>query len=207
MTLKYLLAGAALAVGLAGAAAANATTYVLGTEDNVTGFVGNLLENNFPGSKYLVASDGEASFDPFGAGYDTSDGINFSGVGYVWNQAADSSWNSLGNQTWVLPADLSAYGCGVENSTSCEPTGHFISPSAWNDAAIGTFLIYEADGSLSDRLITYNDDGGNANLLFYSDPNPGVVGVPEPSTWAIMMVGLFGMGAALRRRRTVAVAA
>jgi hypothetical protein len=203
MTLKFLLAGAALAVGLAGAAAANAQTYILGTEDASSGFVGNLLEGSFPGTHYLVASDGESSFDPFGAGYDTSDGINLSGVGYSWDQAADSIWTSLGNQTWVLPANLSSIGCGVENSTTCEPMGHFISPSAWNPAALGTYVILEAGGGFSDIITTYNDANGFANITFSSDP------MPEPSTWAIMMVGVFGMGAALRRRRVkeVAVAA
>ena len=197
------MAGAAFAVALAGAAAANAYT-VIGQETDSGGFVGNLLEANFPGTKYLVASDGEASFDPFGAGYDTSDGLNLSGVGYQWDQVGNA-WTSLGNQTWVIPANLDSIGCGVENSTTCEPIGSFISPSAWNPAAIGTFVILESDGSISDVIKTYNDDAGNAHLLFSSDPS--LIGVPEPSTWAVMMVGLFGMGAALRRRRTVAVAA
>jgi hypothetical protein len=29
-----------------------------------------------------------------------------------------------------------------------------------------------------------------------------ITGVPEPATWAIMLVGFFGIGLALRRRRT-----
>ena len=32
-------------------------------------------------------------------------------------------------------------------------------------------------------------------------------GVPEPMSWALMITGFFGAGAALRRRRTVATAA
>jgi len=201
MSIKFWAAGAALAVGLAGAAAANAYT-VIGQEDVTGGFVGNFLEGAFPGTHYIAASDGESPFDPFGAGYDTSDGLDLSGVGYSWSQAADSSWNFLGNQTWVLPADLTPFGCGVENGTTCEPVGHFISPDAWVDAALGTYVILEADGSVSDVIQAYNDING-ANIKFYSDPS---LPVPEPSTWAIMMMGLFGMGAALRARK-VALAA
>jgi len=197
MNMKYLLAGAVLALGLTGAATANAYT-VIGQETSGGGFVGALF-----GSAYVVASDGESPFDPFGAGYDTSDGLNFSAVGLDWTQAADSSWTSIGNQTWVIPADLSAIGCGVENGTTCEPVGHFVSPFAWNPSILGTYAILEEDGSLSDVIQIYNDDGGNANLKFYSDPS---LPVPEPSSWAIMMMGLFGMGAALRARK-VALAA
>jgi hypothetical protein len=194
-----LLAGLALiGASLVGAPSAKAWT-LIGTEDDVTGFVGNFLESAFPGTSYLVASDGESHFDPFGAGYDTSDGINFSSVGFVWMQASDSHWNDLGNQTWVLPADLSSIGCGVENSTTCEPIGHFVSPSAWNPLAIGTWVIKSQDGGMSDVITTYNDAYG-ANLTFNS-------AVPEPSTWAMMLIGFAGLGFAGYRRAKAVPAA
>jgi hypothetical protein len=202
MSLKYLLAGAAFALSLGGAVAANADT-VIGTESDAGGFVGNLLEGPVPGTAYLVASDGESSFDPFGAGYDTTDGINFSGVPFVWDQASDSTWNALGSQTWVLPAALGA--CGSENEPICEPVGHFISPSAWSPGAIGTWLILSSDGhTVSDVIKTFNGPGG-AELLFYSDPS--LPGVPEPTTWALLLVGFGGMGSLLRARRRQLAAA
>lgn len=192
MTVKFLLASAAFAVSLVGAAAASAGTTVIGDESSGN-VVGNFLESAFPGSQYIVASDGETSFDPFGAGYDTSDGLNFDKVGFVWNQAADSHWNFLGNQTWVLPANLGP--CGSENEPKCEPVGHFVSPSPWNPAAIGIWLILDAPGgTVSDMIITYNTVNG-AELKFFSDP------IPEPSTWALMLVGFVGLGATLRGRR------
>jgi hypothetical protein len=201
MTLKHLLAGAVFAVGLAGAAAAYAGTTIIGTEDNVSGFVGNFLESAFPGTHYIVASDGESYFDPFGAGYDTSDGLNFSAVPFTWTQVAGGAWTALGNQTWVLPATIP--GCGSENSTTCEPVGDFVSPTPWTAGAIGTWKIMEADGSLSDVILTFNTPNG-AELRFYSDPS-----VPEPATWAMMLIGVGGLGAAMRsqrRRQAVAVA-
>jgi hypothetical protein len=196
MTLKYWLAAGALAFGLVGAAGANASTHWIGSEDSVNGFVGNLFDGVFPGSPYTVASDGESTFDPFGAGYDTSDGLNFSAVPHVWRQAGDSNWNDLGNQTWVLPANLGA--CGNENEPRCEPIGHFVSPDPWVTAAIGRWKIADANGAFSDLIITFNTAAG-AELRFISDP-----GVPEPSTWAMMLVGIGGLGAMLRRRKAVA---
>jgi hypothetical protein len=194
MTLKILLAGAALAVGLAGFTAANAGSTIIGKEDNATGFNGGLFG---PGSPYMVASDGESPFDPYGFGHDTSDGLNFANVGHVWTQAADSTWVSLGNQTWVLPASTP---CGNENEPVCEPVGHFISPDAWSPGAIGTWRILEADGSISDKIVTFNTANG-AELLFYSDP-----GVPEPSVWFMMLIGVAGIGYALRKQRVAAAA-
>jgi hypothetical protein len=166
---------AALMFGLAPAKAA--APIILGTEDPANGFVGNLLASSFPGTAYLVASDGEAHFDPFGAGFDTSDGINFSGVPFVWNQWHAGTWTSLGNQTWVLPASIP--GCGAENEPTCEPVGAFWSPNAWNPAAIGTYLILESPGdtgtlhgtaNISDEIITWNDANGVAHLI--STPTP-----------------------------------
>ena len=198
---------AALMFGMAPAKAA--APIILGTEDPVNGFVGNLLALNFPTTSYLVASDGESAFDPFGAGFDTSDGINFSGVPFVWNQWHAGTWTNIGFQTWVLPASIP--GCGSENNTTCEPAGHFWSPTPWNPLAIGTYLILEPPGdtgtlhgtsNMSDEIITWNDAHGTAHLDFYSDPN----GSPEPSTWAMMLLGFAGLGFAGYRARKATAA-
>lgn len=202
MTMKYLLAGAAMAAGLAGAAATNAST-VIGREDAVNGFTGNFLESVFPGTHYLVASDGESVFRPFGAPFDVSDGLDFSAVGFVWEQAADSHWTALAaKQTWVVPASDPGPGCGAENGNTCEMVGHFISPSAWSTKAIGTWIILDSDGKVGDKIVTFNSALG-AELKFYSDP----FSVPEASTWTLMLMGFGGLGAVLRRRRETSTAA
>jgi hypothetical protein len=194
MTLKYLMTGAAVAFSLAGVTVANAQTHNIGVEDPSTGFTGNLFGNVFPGSPYLVASDGEDTFQPFGATFDVSDGLDFSGVGPLWVQAGDSHWTEIGHQTWVLPASTA---CGNENEPSCEPVGHFVSPIQWNPLAIGRWNILDADGSIGDIIVTFNTADG-AELRFYSDPLPA----PEASTWTMMLLGFGGLGAALRIRKT-----
>src|SRR5437879_5144933 len=63
-----------------------------------------------------VASDGEAGFDPFGSGFDTSDGIDlFHSDVYVFN--GQPGWVQISPTTWILPASTS---CGTENEPICE---------------------------------------------------------------------------------------
>jgi len=198
MTLRHLLAGAALAAGVLGAAVAANASVVIGTE-GPDGFIGSLFPAS-PEFNYKVASDAEVPFHPFGATFDVSDGLDFSLVDHVWEQAADSTWTNIGHQTWVLPASTDP--CGAENEPVCEPVGHFISPDPWSAGFIGTWLILEGpNGALSDRIVTFNTERG-AEVKFYSDP----FAVPEPATWAIMLTGFAGMGAVLRSRRKAAAA-
>jgi hypothetical protein len=198
MTLKHLLAGAAVAAFMIAGTAAKAQTINLGNETDAGGFVGDLFQGQFI-DHVTVASDGENTFDPFNAGYDTSDGIDFSGQidAGNWIQATDSHWNVIGGgQTWVLPANLGP--CGSENEPICEPVGHWILPGAtWAPGALGVHLIYDSDGvTLSDRIDVFQTNVG-AEVRFASDP----IGIPEPATWTIMLTGFFGLGAMLRRRQ------
>jgi hypothetical protein len=202
MTLKHLLAGAALAASLVGATAAKAQL-VLGTEDPVAGFDGPVFP--FVTLDFVVASDGETPFDPFHVGYDTSDAINFDVANInsiVWTQAADSHWTFLGGQAWVLPANLGP--CGSENEPACEPVGHFVDPFGvfWDPHFVGTYLILEPNGAVSDRIVLFNG-AHSGELFFYSD----AAGVPEPAAWALALTGfgLIGAGArAMRRRQAIA---
>lgn len=54
----------------------------------------------------------------------------------------------------------------------------------------------------TETLRLASDIGGNAGIFF--DDVSVSAGVPEPSTWAIAIMGFGLMGAALRRRRTMA---
>lgn len=60
------------------------------------------------------------------------------------------------------------------------------------------------DDPAVDTLSTYvNDFGGDTSINYAFR----LVGVPEPATWALMMVGFGGLGLVMRSRRKLATAA
>jgi hypothetical protein len=78
------------------------------------------------------------------------------------------------------------------------PTSFNTSPFILNNPGpamnVGFTLLYaECCGAPADLEFTVND------------VSPG--GVPEPATWGLMLVGFGGLGAMIRRRRSVALAA
>jgi hypothetical protein len=209
MKIQSLFTGAALAVGLStclGVVSAQAiiqTTFPVQTvTETVTGFQGDI-----PGSSIVVASDGEAAFDPFGFGADTSDGIQLTSA---WTPVTSTGsfgaglWQEIpGTNTWVLPAVIT--GCGSENEPTCEPVGEWFAPGFHWGEGNESLQILDADGvTLSDLVIIGNTADG-ATITFASDP----IGVPEPTTWAMMLVGLGALGGMLRtsRRGALPVAA
>jgi hypothetical protein len=66
---------------------------------------------------------------------------------------------------------------------------------------------YESDNHTVGNIVV-NPGQGTVVPLNHSNqpfvPVPNVSGVPEPATWAMMLVGFGGMGAVLRRRRRLA---
>ncbi len=90
-------------------------------------------------------------------------------------------------------------------------------------ALMGSFVAVAPRGNLAAPLMTYFFIGNSRNLThtgghiyaqvndtFYSNDLGGFdvtvtrlagPGVPEPGTWALMLIGFFGAGTALRRRR------
>jgi hypothetical protein len=62
-------------------------------------------------------------------------------------------------------------------------------------------------GDANDKFYTILDTATNPAHQGFAIGWPVPNGVPEPATWAMMITGFFGMGAALRNRRKPAVAA
>ena len=172
-------------------------------EDPVKGFFGSIPTSS---PAIMVGSDGEAHFDPFGAGFDVSDGIilNADWIPDPTYAAAFTAghWTQLpGSFTWVLPA---CFGGVCENGAVKEPIGKWLFKpgSGWNPGTM-SIAMYDNLGVLSDLVTVANDGpGGGATITF----NSGNFGVPEPGAWVMMTIGLGGMGMVLRSRRRPAIA-
>jgi hypothetical protein len=79
------------------------------------------------------------------------------------------------------------------------------SPAAagWTARTTGTFTALGSSGTLTFAapLQGYDNDAGIDDITL----NGAAPGVPEPTAWALMLIGLGGLGAATRARRGPAV--
>jgi hypothetical protein len=75
----------------------------------------------------------------------------------------------------------------------------------WTDPTFAHLQLGFAPGSYSLTVEGDGIEGLPAGFGVRLDPGGGVKGaVPEPATWAAMLLGFGGIGAALRRRRSLA---
>lgn len=139
-------------------------------------------------SNVVVASDAEVNFDPFGAGFATSDGVNFNVYASVFIFDGQAGWQQLSSGAWVLPEGKEALGHWTDSTAN----------TSWGGQE-GTYTILEANGAVSDT-ITLDDLGGpnhnQAEITFQSD----IETVPEPSTVLLLGIGLLGGMIKLRSR-------
>ena len=79
------------------------------------------------------------------------------------------------------------------------PGNYTVSVAAFSNFAIGPNLSngFEGDGSFGNRTNAWAFDILNVNSAIQ------VGAVPEPGTWALMLIGFGAVGASLRRRRRV----
>jgi hypothetical protein len=163
---------------------------ILGTEDPSTGFIGNI---SF--SSVQVGSDAEFPFHPFNIVPDVSDAISFDNQGHNWTQAAGGSWLQVaGTTTFYLIEEI------PQDIGPGDLLGVFHSPDLWVDSILGTYLILEPDGSVSDEINLFNDANG-AVLTFQSGPG---VAAPAPSTAMSGLLLLAAVGSARLMRRRLA---
>jgi hypothetical protein len=103
------------------------------------------------------------------------------------------------NGTFVWGAAVSGYGLvdGTFNGSGYELT----KPPTWPDAfSAGSFSTSLTTAGHWDIYVQFAPTDQNETI------NWSVGAVPEPTTWAMMLVGVAGIGGALRRRNRAALA-
>ncbi len=103
-----------------------------------------------------------------------------------------SNWSPLGGSSGACFGGIGA-GCGS--------TGWI--QSTYNIAAAGSYMIKFGASNFGDTAL----DSGLAfsGITIAGTPVNPTGGVPEPATWAMMLLGFAAIGAGMRRRQKVAV--
>jgi hypothetical protein len=215
MRLGLALATSAAALAIGGGAAAATLFYDPG------GPYSEMLHNNsFPSGTTvsllsqpggaLVDFTGDALLDPSGAGngfaqvegpfswilIDPEDPLaGFTRIGFTLNPQNKFDGHRLSDYAFNI--DVNYVGGGTQTFSAVAPSFGKYDIWAQNDEVISSIRIYGLTGEYS---------GGQASGLTFDDIrhisfDTAVAGVPEPATWAMLLFGVFSVGAALRLAR------
>jgi hypothetical protein len=200
---KLLLATTAL-IALAGSAQADTVFTTNFTLDHCTGTCGPAgtnfgsltLTDTDAGVDFLLTVSGGAQFNFNGSGLNT---FNFSTDGSPVLTAGDFTFNSP-NLVAVIPAGqqngFGQFSYGVETTVG----GTSTSPISFSVAGLDFDDFTKSVRGDPSVFFTIDARGLNGNTGLIGSEfsggviNPTVGGVPEPSTWAMMILGFFGIG-------------
>jgi len=219
--MNKIIAGAALAVGLALAGAAQATTLVQvdfsGTLTSGSAAVKGPFNASGSGITQGMSVDGTFVYDKdlvTGAGFelvafaaltDPDSAFQFD-IGGLSYDLGDATTGAIG----IAPKIL--FNNGVFNGFN------FVSDFVYTDSLdyrlrfnSRSFEIKRVDPVTgfnvnSTVFVKGNLSSELTNERAFVEPPTGPGGVPEPSTWALLILGFGASGAALRRRRCLAIA-
>ncbi len=203
MKLSYLLTGAAITLSLAGAA--NATTFfgpatgaiaILGSPAVTLGAASGTAAFSSPVAIFATTGDLTAA-----SGSGNANGtLNFSSIpGVVTSQSLSSFMtfadNSGGNFIFdVQSAQTLSYS---QNPSSASIVLYLLGTAG--DAKLGL-----AQAPTSETL-TINRTGASAYSSSATIAAPPSGAVPEPASWALMLIGFGAAGAVVRRQRRAAL--
>ncbi len=197
MNMRHALAVASLSAGL--------VTAIPAAVDAATVYDGNSVTFQYyayggvyggGGSPATFTAPGSTPFFNF---FD----VKVSGNRIIYKYLSDTTWSasttSLNSGGLYVDNGSVIYSAGGEpaiTSVTLDPSST-LGPSGFNSSDI-TFN----SGAVAVTWMNLSFEKGDKVIL---DINGGGGGVPEPATWAIMLVGFAGVGAALRLRGKRAV--
>lgn len=149
--------------------------------ENLSGFANRQI--NYEGlSDYDLVVINVTGSGPMAVSSSTNFASEFgAGTNVIWNFTNATSLN-FGAQNW--------FGSVLALNTT----------DVWNDSAIEGSMVF--GGVFHQNGEVHTDTFGD----FRFPPPPETPGVPEPATWAMMILGFGAAGAVLRRRRTLVAA-
>ena len=199
MRLSTFLAATAATLALATAGAANATQYLLQYSDPVSAFgTGNFGTVDVTGDSndlHFVINVAPGMIVDTGSHFAVAMNLSGSGFTYVGPNAF-----TLAGPGSISNSPFSGFNLGL-NCVSCG-----------NGASnpFGSSLTFDITGTGLGVLAANNYNGNPINFAVDVVRSGGVTGViggglggavPEPSAWALMILGFGGVGAAIRSRR------
>lgn len=214
---KLSALGALAAVSLLGAPA-HATTWIIGDNDGYGAGIPDGADHNFNGftANYDGRSAAEAAATD-GAQYTDTYSTTHPGYGPQPGTVATFVFSGLGNG-WTeghMTFDMADFQATTFGAVIVQYNG-FTQNWAFNDGFPHTVIRnFNLDANVVNSIntlgsLTITIDRNNSADFYGFDyaqlSDVRAPGVPEPASWALMLAGFGGLGAALRRRRSLLAA-